>query len=164
MINLLKSNINGYYVQDDPMQRLSVNDLEAKLIGSLVKGLFVLEIGTGLGVSTRAMAAKAKTVVTVDPDPWCQEHVWPALMSELHNIILLDEVPNFGKFDAVFIDGAHDYESVINDIERSKQIAVPGCLFIFHDSKYRSVNDAISHKFSEWIHCHTTAGIGLAWL
>lgn len=160
---LLKSNINGYYAKDDPHQRLSVNDLEARLIGSLVNGLFVLEIGTGLGVSTRALAAKAKTVVTVDPDPWVAENIHPAL-KDLHNVIFMDKMPEVGKFDAVFVDGAHDYESVANDIEKCKKIASDDCVFIFHDSKYKSIAAAIGNYFTEWIPCHTAAGIGLAWL
>ena len=40
--------------------RLSVTELEADILAALVAGRDVLEIGTGLGVSTRAMAATAR--------------------------------------------------------------------------------------------------------
>lgn len=162
-MNLQPSDINGYYCPDDPMKRLSVNDQEAKLISSLVNQMFVLEIGTGLGVSTRALAEKAKTVVSVDPDPWCHENVWPVLAKDLHNVVFLKQIPNNGRFDAIFIDGDHSYEAVVSDIENSRRVAVPGCVYIFHDSRIPDVKKAIREQFKEWVDCSTAAGIGVAW-
>lgn len=162
-VKLLRSHINGYYVNDDPYQRLSVNDQEARLISDMVNKRFVLEIGTGLGVSTRALAEKATNVVTIDPDPWVTENIQP-LLKDLKNVIFLEEIPTSGKFDAVFVDGNHDYENVKDDIEKAKKVCISGAVFIFHDSKYVGVRKAIEESFGNFVDCRTAAGIGIAFL
>ncbi len=59
-------------------------------IEALVRGLDVLEIGTGLGVSTEWMARTAHSVVTVDIDPWVWKHVFPYLSRE--GMMLLESI------------------------------------------------------------------------
>lgn len=87
----------GRYRADDPgepttgVPRVSIADDEVELLASLVAGKRVLEIGTGLGVSARAMASTATEVVTVDIDPWVHANVWPLLP---RNVRCCAEIPD----------------------------------------------------------------------
>jgi len=129
-MRLIETSLGNFYSPDDPgescypnaVPRHSVTKQEAKLLMEFAEGKKVLEIGTGLGISTRAMAAKAKEVVSVDIDDWCHQHEFPA------NVRLMKEVPD-EEFDFAFIDGDHRYEAVKADIARTraKVIALHDC-------------------------------------
>jgi hypothetical protein len=89
---MLDRHKGGYYSHpEDPGEayyggspkRLSVTDEEAEILAKLATGMTVLELGTGLGVSTKALASTAKSVITVDPDPWVRE-------DEVELVCLLD--------------------------------------------------------------------------
>lgn len=168
MIDLIPSAINGYGCLADPGEpgtnapRLSINDVEGRILSELVRGLSVLEIGTGLGVSTKWMAKTAAGVYTVDIDPWVQEHVFPTMPG---NVICLGSLPQLDRcFAAAFVDGCHDYESVRKDIVTGRLYVKRGGLLIFHDLYIEGVKRAIDEAFGDrYIHIQTIAGMALAW-
>ena len=127
----------GKYRADDPgepttgVPRVSIADDEVELLAELVAGLRVLEIGTGLGVSARAMAKTASEVVTVDIDPWVHANVWPLLPKNVRGLTSAADID--GVFGAVFIDGDHGRHAVRRDIEQAEGFA-PGGLLIAHDA------------------------------
>lgn len=41
-------------------------------------------------------------------------------------------------FDVIYVDGAHDYASVVKDIEKTKQHLADDGLYLFHDYKRKS--------------------------
>lgn len=144
--------------------RLSVTDDEATLLAELVDGLDVLEIGTGLGVSTRALASSAKSVVTVDPDPWVQATVWPALPM---NVAGFRQIPGrtmgdewSTTFDAVFIDADHTTEAVRSDLAAAFAVVRPGGVVIAHDTAYRHVRDGLG-DLDAWQFIDTVHGLGI---
>ena len=167
-MNLIKSDINGYYSPEDPGEpgggkRLSVNDEEARIIATFCKGKRVLEIGTGLGVATRIIAKAASHVVTIDIDPFVIENVFPALM-EYRNIDCLT-IPqtDLEFFDACLIDGLHTYDQCIEDIQTAHARVKKGGLLIFHDYHMMQVRCAIYDSGLDHFYIKSTAGIAIAW-
>jgi SAM-dependent methyltransferase len=85
MIELVRDANGSYTCPTDPGEpelrtpRVSVTDAEAEQIAKWCAGLRVVEFGTGLGVSTRAIAKTAAEVITFDVDQWVQQSVWPTL-------------------------------------------------------------------------------------
>jgi predicted O-methyltransferase YrrM len=169
MVDLIPHSVNGYYSPSDPGEpgsntyRLSVNDLEARVIASLCARKRVLEIGTGLGVSTRAIQQTAAALDTIDIDPWVHANVFPALR-ELGvgcsgNIDDMEPA----SYDACFIDGAHDRASVYVDIVTARLLVKPGGMLIFHDTRSPGVVDALRQAKLPWVMIDTRAGIGIAW-
>lgn len=49
------------------------------------------------------------------------------------DIDIKDKIKNIGKFDLIYIDGGHDYECVLSDIELAKEISKVGTLIVFDD-------------------------------
>jgi hypothetical protein len=127
----------------------------------------VLEVGSWLGRSTKALAATARQVFCVDHwrgskndateeeakdiDPWVEFN--SNLGHEINRRTVIpinrghDEIsPSMTHFDSltmdtcpvapvdmVFIDGAHDYESVVRDIKNARAMLKPGGLICGHD-------------------------------
>lgn len=143
-----------------PAQYVFPNDVdgwlepvEGQALYDLSVGKRVLEIGSYCGRSTICIAQGAEHVTTVDyhdgrgtPAP---KRTLPLLLINLNrygvknkvNIIQpWDTVPT-EYFDRVFIDGAHDYESVHTDIERCRDCLKPDGLMIFHDYRPTSAED-----------------------
>ena len=143
----LTRHVNGNYTHpEDPGEpglgtpRVSVTDEECKVLGWLAADRTVLEIGTGLGVSTRAMQAAGGEVETVDVDPWVQANVWPGLRElgvECRDVA--DASPYAAQFDMCFIDGAHDEASVERDLDTAMRLVRPGGLIVLHDTNYEGV-------------------------
>jgi len=165
-MKLKKSDINGYFCPDDPgepvwnTQRLSINDLEARFISEFAHGKNVLEIGTGLGVATRALAATAKHVYTVDIDPWVKESV------ELpDNATFFDSAESLvtNSMDMAFIDGCHEERYVIEDIKICRRIVKKGGLLLFHDTNMTSVRNGIAKSGLSAYGLNFEAGIGIGW-
>ena len=135
---LIKTPIGNFTFASDPgeplknVPRKSVTEEEAEILKGLVLNKNVLEIGTGLGVSTRAIALTAKTVVSVDIDSWTHRFEFPP------NVVLLSEIPT-EQFDLVFIDGFHERSAVYKDIKASKTD-----LYILHDCDHLDVLFAAS--------------------
>ena len=53
------------------------------------------------------------------------------------------------SFDFVYIDGSHDYEAVINDIENYKKKLKGNSLIGGHDIDYNGVKEAVKEVFGE---------------
>lgn len=118
-------------------------------------GKRVLEIGSFCGRSTICLAQSAAEVVSVDPhDGRCltkPRDTWHEFSHNLAHYGVRQTVHPFRAcvreiahelerpFDLVFIDGAHDYESVVSDIEVARSLLAPGGLIAFHD--YQSMVD-----------------------
>jgi SAM-dependent methyltransferase len=158
---------NGWLSPDDPGEpgrnapRWSVNATEARIVSELCRGLDVLEIGTGLGVSTREIAKRAKHVYTVDVDPWVKKTVVPELPK---NVTFFDDVLKVPSgVGAAFIDGFHSYDQCTQDIKDAGKLVKPDGLFIFHDMKIRGVFDAVTRSGLEVIYIETFAGMAMAW-
>jgi SAM-dependent methyltransferase len=127
-----------------------LNEAEGRLLAFHALGLDVLEIGSYCGRSTICLAQTAKSVVSVDPHDGrgtpeprdthaefvanierygCRQVVtdlrWTIAEAQRHY--------RDGHFAFIFIDGAHDYESVRNDITHALRLLAPGGLLAFHD-------------------------------
>jgi len=169
MIDLVKSNVNGYQCPTDPGEpirntpRLSVSDLEARVISELARGKTVLEIGTGLGVSTRKLAETAKLVYTVDIDPWVAEAVAPTLPKNVHFFRSIDEYGIMAGFDMAFVDGYHGHDQCLKDIVDVKRLVKSGGLLVFHDYKMPAIWRALAKSNLDVVSIETIAGLGLAW-
>ena len=157
---------NGYVCTTDPgepglnVPRWSVSDGEARFVAELCKGLDVLEIGTGLGVSTRAIAKLAHWVHTVDVDPWVKENV--ELPDNCTFYSDIEDVPE--GLGASFIDGRHSKSYCLKDIKSSQRIVKEGGLFIFHDAKMDAVRAAVIESgISECFLVLTPAGLVVGW-
>lgn len=152
----------GYRHDDDPgepttgLPRVSITDEEADLLASFASGRTVLEIGTGLGVSTRALASSALKVTTVDVDPWVQATIWPTLPD---NVECLTEVPTGRRFGLVFIDGDHTPEAVQRDVALAESLLDDGGLIVAHDSAFDHVRGALGP--GAWVHHPTRFGLSV---
>lgn len=158
---------NGSYMHpDDPgepqngVPRLSVTDEEAAILATYTEGKDVLEIGTGLGVSTRGLASTARAVYTIDIDPWVQENIWPTLPD---NVVGAASVEHFGAalVDVAFIDGDHSTEATERDIATAMSMLrpKPGSAILLHDTSATNVRAACKH--SGWKYLETTHGVGV---
>jgi len=126
-----------------------LHDKEGRELARLAEDKDVLEIGGYCGKSTICLAQKARSVLTVDP---FDGRATPAPGSTLKRF--LDNIERYGvadrvqhwvgtseyvlpkltaDYDLVFIDGAHDEESVRTDIELALSVLRPGGLLVFHD-------------------------------
>lgn len=97
-------------------KRWSVTQTDAAVLQALAKGRRVIEIGTGLGVSSASMAEVGASVVTIDIDPWVAETVAPHLPDSVRFELGRDGVGDGERFDLAFIDGLHTPEAVQEDI------------------------------------------------
>lgn len=110
--------------------RVGICQDEEPLLAALADGATVLEIGTGLGYSTCAMARTAQQVITVDPDPWVRRTIVPALPPNVrHQATLPAPIP----VDMAFIDGDHRPAAVQRDTALAVRCVRVGGLIVFHD-------------------------------
>jgi predicted O-methyltransferase YrrM len=122
---------------------------EGEALAELARGKRVLEIGSYCGLSTVCMARTADHVTAVDyfdgrgtPNP---QNTLDAFKANLDRYGVQDKVevchpdgePPLPYYDLVFIDGAHDYESVRADIYKALDALKPGGLIAFHDYRRR---------------------------
>lgn len=127
----------AYNLEGDPGEirlsapRGSITDREADILMEYARERSVLEIGTGTGFSSEQMVTVAKSVTTVDIDPWVIENVFPYLSAL--GIRCLEKSPDQGVFDMVFLDGSHIQEDVIRDIETAVRLTRPGAVVFLHD-------------------------------
>lgn len=137
--------------------RVAVDHVEADILAAFVVGRRVLEIGTGLGVSTRALAGSAAEVYTIDIDPWVHEHIWPGLPSNVRGV---ESLP-FGEFGAIFIDGDHSPAAVEHDIVTARMVAGPGAVILAHDTNAPNVHKHLGP--GNWRFIPTIHGLGVLW-
>lgn len=132
---------------------------EAAELAKLAANARVLEIGSYQGRSTIVMAQVAELVVAVDHhqgDSGCDGGNLSAFLKNLERYGVRDKVIPVvadsvaacavmmnGYFDLVFVDGDHEYEAVIRDIQAVKRVVKQGGTLAFHDADYTSVHDAI---------------------
>jgi len=134
---------------DDPGEygsspRISVTGEEAELLARLACGKRVLEIGTGLGVSTAALATGAAHVTTLDIDPWVHSTIFPDLRSQgITCCASASEAAAGGPYDLIFIDGTHGSDAVLADIHYSIPLLRTKGLLVFHDHAFESVRNAV---------------------
>ncbi len=160
----LNSHSTGSYMHgDDPgepttgVPRLSITEVEGEILAALVHGLVVVEFGTGLGVSTCALASTARLVVTADIDEWVQQTIWPTLPKNVTTCYDRDTLTQ--RVDAVFIDGDHTEEGTARDVQHAMRIA--SRLIVMHDTWAPTVRAACD---DEWLFIGTTHGLGVRYL
>ena len=99
-----------------------LNDLCKKFVNDRS---LVLEIGCHRGVSTSLFCEYARSVVAIDPSytPEMQELVESSDNLIFHKKTSMTYLPKIQKeglkYDFIYVDGNHDYESVIRDIRLS---------------------------------------------
>lgn len=142
-----ESPVPGAFPQEIPGWLL---ESEGKALAELAKGKRVVEIGSYCGLSTVCMGRTAEHVTAVDyfdgrgtPSP---ADTLPPFKANLARYGLTEkvtichadsEIP-LPEYDLAFIDGAHDYHWVANDINRCLAVLKPDGLLAFHDFKHPS--------------------------
>lgn len=132
----------------------------------------ILEIGSWLGRSTRALgdntpgwvwavdtwqgSEEHQQLLSQKPQDWLYEsflrnmqglsNVMPMRMSSLEASLRLEGADGF---DMVFIDAAHDYQSVKQDIEAWSVLCRPGALLCGHDYNWPEVRKAVDECLPE---------------
>ena len=133
---------------------------EGKALAKLAAGKRVLEIGSYCGLSTVCLARTAQHVTAVDyfdgratPN---EGDTFPRFVANIRRYGLVDKVtthhpdlPIEGEFDFVFIDGAHDAESVKADIAKALDVLAPDGLIAFHD--YDTTDPGVVAAVNEFI-------------
>ena len=129
-----------------PVVRGWLHESEALALRRWAFGKCCLELGCFEGLSTIHLASTAASVMAVDtfdgrgtPEQRDTYAAFLANTKELGNIS--HAVGEFSKvlpkldrkFDLIFIDGSHDYESVAEDISLCERLLNPGGWLVFHD-------------------------------
>jgi SAM-dependent methyltransferase len=129
-----------------------LSEKEGKALWRLARDKSVLEFGSYCGRSTVCMAQAASRVVSIDPfngtatpqpgDTFAKFQAALQAYGVSEKVLPLrattdmafSEVTATGdQFDLVFIDGAHDLDSVKFDLDFALQMLAPGGLIAFHD-------------------------------
>lgn len=118
---------------------------EGEALAEYCRGKRVLEIGSYLGRSTICIAQAADYVMSIDPHDGrgtpIPRETMEGFTRNLERYGVLEKVNALkthpseydGLFDVAFIDGAHDYESVKEDIEICLANLKADGLLLFHD-------------------------------
>jgi len=160
-----RGSTGSYTSQMDPgepgyrLKRVSITGEEGAILAALADGKIVLEIGTGLGVSTHYLSSRARLVITLDIDEWVQHTVWP-ILDRLPNVCCVPDLPA-AYVDMVFIDGCHFPASVLADMQRARTILNPGGLLVFHDVNSSQVRGVAECERKLDRYYHTMHGIGV---
>lgn len=134
---------------------------EGKALTELARGKRVLEIGSYCGLSTVCLARTAASVTAVDyfdgrgTDEL--KDTFPQFMASLQRHGVADKVTTchpdseipLPEYDLVFIDAAHDYESVRKDIDKAERVLAVGGMIAFHD--YREYPTAVDGRWDEGV-------------
>ena len=121
---------------------------QAEILAGLAKGKRVLEIGTGSGVSTRAMAKTAIQVATFEVSQRVRDMVWPTLPKNVMPYDRRHEGLRQGGngFGLVFIDGDHDYPAVVADIKEVAPLMSRYGIWVFHDMQQENSVKAVTEN------------------
>lgn len=131
---------------------------ERVMLYSLIYGLkprYCLEIGTLRGGSATIICGAMDDtgygqLVCVDPEPRITEEAWRqighrAILCEGNSPEILPEAAKAvaEKFDFALIDGDHNYEGVLKDIEGILPLLADEAYLLFHDCYYFEIKEAI---------------------
>ena len=100
------------------------------------KDSIILELGTNDGVSTQLFSEFAKKVVAVDIQKTAEMNllIQNSNNIEFHQMSFNDFFKNnTQQFDFIYIDGNHDYESVLEDIRNSLRSIKENGIISGHD-------------------------------
>jgi hypothetical protein len=169
-LKLTKTEIGSYFCPQDPGEKVrgphngnkrrSITEKECLILQKYFCGFgSVLEIGTGLGISTQAISEVVDSLVTVDVDPWVWGTIWPSIKKD--NVLFASSasVVSSAKFDGIFVDGCHTKEAVVEDCESVRSLT--DNLIIFHDAKIQDVADALDQVFGSFELVDTACGLGI---
>lgn len=98
----------------------------------------ILEIGCDVGNSTTAfLVGESESVTSIDINPACgknfpDEAKWRFIHGDSHAFVTISQVSE-ELFDAVFIDGAHDYDSAWRDLLSYFTMVRSGGVMLVHD-------------------------------
>jgi predicted O-methyltransferase YrrM len=127
-----------------------LNDLCEKYVKD---NFIILELGSNDGVSTSLFSYFANKVISVDLK---KTESMESVLLENNNIIFYNtSFENFYKndkdnqYDLIYIDGAHDYESVDKDISMFKPKVKKGGFISGHDYYSPDVKNAVKKHFDE---------------
>jgi predicted O-methyltransferase YrrM len=134
---------------------------EGHKLAELAQGKIVLELGSYTGLSTIVMARVAKQVWSVDwhkGDEGAGRH--DTLVDFMRNVEhfgvrdkIVKVVARFedclpflrrSMFDMVYIDGAHDFESVYRDTCQAQRLSYHGGIIVCHDVDQDQVKRAFT--------------------
>lgn len=140
-----------------------LSEAEGYQLAALATGRAVLEIGPYLGRSTVAMASTARAVLAVD---WHQGHPpgraiprYSTLTPFLRNLAeagAANVVPVVARseevgplladssFGLVFIDGCHEYPSVLHDTRLALRVLARPGVIAWHDWEKPAVREAVA--------------------
>lgn len=158
---------DAYYRPDDPGEpgynhricRQSVTAEEGQVLAERVRGRRVLEIGTGLGISTVWMAETAEIVYTYDIDEWVRATTYKHL-AQIANVVCLTSLLDCPNVNAGFIDGFHTRAQVLRDTAAVlDRLARPGFI-LYHDACWPGVREALD-ELGPWELIQTSRGIGV---
>lgn len=141
--------------------RIAIDPWEGRVLAELARGKRVIEIGTGLGESTRALARSAFEVLTVDIDPWVARTIVPGLPP---TVTFVPAVPAVTPepFDLAFIDGCHRGDAVQADVRAVMPLMKPDGLLVFHD--WPAVAEAVGALGVQGVHLQSVYGLGIAFV
>ena len=154
---------------DDPGEpttgkpRISITREEGQLLAWLARDKRVLEIGTGLGISTEWMwMAPASWLDTVDIDPWVHTNIHSQYAGKgaIRCYKNRDALPKPKPYDMVFIDASHTTHETLADIAFAESVCTRGVIAV-HDAKIPEVAAALYGDFGI---VPTTHGIGLKFI
>jgi hypothetical protein len=152
--------VSGDYSSKHPsfLTGYGISYIEVIFLGELARSLTsavrnILVIGNAWGYSTLALslAFPSAKIVAIDSCPGTSLERLKGInltnsiaARNLLNCVAVEatspvDLPRVshdlldGPLDIVFIDGSHDYESVVSDFEGSLNLASSDCVFLFHD-------------------------------
>jgi hypothetical protein len=139
---------------------------EGLALSELARDKDVLEIGSYCGKSTICLAQHAKSVTAVDPFDGrgtpSERNTYDEFSANLEKYRVADKVSairgtigevahQLGEFDLVFIDGAHDYQGVKDDIADALSVLRADGVLAFHDygSNHPGVVSAVEELIAD---------------
>lgn len=139
---------------------------ETEQLRQMARGKLVLELGTWYGETTIELARVATRVWTVDHhqgDAHLGAHfTWAPYLAHLHNEGLQDRVVSVvgrfkdvlhelrgGYFHVVFVDGAHDVDSVRYDCGQATRLVRESGVIAVHDWGRYDVTEGASSVFGD---------------
>lgn len=152
-LGLYQYSFGGWQARRDPNEplhdhgRWSVTTDEGEYLRETVRGRGVIEIGTGLGISTRFILESCRWLVTCDIDPWVQSTVWPDLV-ECGPVLFCSDASRLVHLpvaaQVTFIDGCHEHAWVMADLHLALGITLPDGLILLHDVNYQPIVRAVA--------------------